>query len=228
MGDENDLAFILQEQLNSNLAGSILLVISNLFLVPAIFESFEIGEEASAIVYFSLLVASSLYHACRSGLVCLVAYIDHRKLDYLFVYTAVIWTLTTGLGRSHAIPLRRRLVVYYLFFLPVAIMIVGNYEGHWVQLVGGLLPGLTMVVIARMYGVALFRRPALAFVALFFGGIAGLFMFIMPYYTYEWSHSVWHIFSMLALAFLIYSTRRHHRYVNVVDDPEKFRTAMKR
>ena len=174
-------------------------------------------------MYFSLLIASSLYHACRAGFVCLVPYIEHRKLDYLFVYTAVLWTLTTGLGRSHAIPIRRRLVVYYLFLLPVTIMIVGNYEGHWVQLVGGLLPALLMIAIAHTYGVALFRRWPWAVTSFVLAGIAGVFMFVMPSHTYEWSHSVWHIFSMLALACLIYSTRRHHRYVNPVDDPEKFR-----
>lgn len=221
--DENDQAFIIQEQLNSNLVGGLFLVLSNLFIVPAIIESLYAREEDSAIVYFNILIASSLYHSCRAGFVCVIAYIDHRKLDYLFVYFAVMWTLTTGLGKSHTIPYRIRLVVFNFFFLPMAILIIGNYEGHAVQIVGGLLPGISMYIIAKHYGVPLFRRWGWALAAIVLGGIAGLFMFAMPYNTYEWSHSVWHIFAMLALLCLKKSTRRRFDVVNPFDDPELYR-----
>lgn len=220
--DENDWSFIIQEQLNSNLVGALFLVLSNLAIVPSILLSFYLREEDSAIAYFNVFVASVLYHSCRSGFNCSVPYIDHRKLDYLFVYFAVLWTLTTGLGKSHIIPYRIRLVVFNLFFLPVAILIVGNYEGHWVQLVGGVLPALVMITVAKHYGVHLFRRIWWAVAAFVLGGLAGLFMFIMPYNTYEWSHSVWHVLSMSALFCLIYSTKRKFNYINPDDDPERF------
>jgi len=220
--DENSLSFIIQEQLNSNLAGAIFLVISNLAIVPSILLSFYLHEEDSAIAYFNVFVASVLYHSCRSDFNCVVPYVDHRKLDYLFVYFAVLWTLTTGLGKSHIIPYRIRLVVFNLFFLPVAILVVGNYEGHWVQLVGGLFPALVMIAVANHYGVHLFRRIWWAVAALAVGAAAGLFMFVMPYSTYEWSHSVWHILSMTALFFLIYSTKRRYRNINPYDDPERY------
>lgn len=220
--DENNWLFILQEQLNSTLAGALFLVISNIFIAPAIWISLYFSEVPSAIVYFNVLVASAMYHSCRAGFVCVVAYFDHRKLDYLFVYFAVLWTLTTGLGKSHAISYQLRLLVFNIFILPVAILIVGNYEGHSVQVVGGLLPALVMIVVANNRGVPLFRRPVWAALALVLGGTSALFMFALPHNTYEWSHSVWHVLSMLALFCLIYSTKRRYDFVNPFDDPERF------
>ena len=221
--NEDDEQFILNEQLTGNVVGGLFLILSNLFLAPAVYYSLDLHEEASAIVYFNLIVVSSLYHSCRAGFSCVVSYVDHRKLDYLFVYFAVLWTLTTGLGRSHAISMRVRMLVFCVFFLPTAILIVGDQKGIAVQIVGGLLPAAVMIALAHNKGVRLFRRLPWAVLAIVLGAISGVFMYAMPLNTYEWSHSVWHVLSMLAVACLIYSTKRHYREQNPLDDPEKYR-----
>jgi len=221
--NDDDEEFIVKERLTANMAGGLFLVLSNLFLAPAVYESFYLHEDASAIVYFNNIVVSSLYHSCRAGLFCAVSYLDHRKLDYLFVFFAVLWTLTTGLGRSHAISMRVRMLVFCVFFLPVNILIIGDQHGVVVQIVGGVLPAAVMIVLAHNKGVRLFRRLPWAIVAFVLGAISGVFMYALDYKTYEWSHSVWHILSMLAVVCLIYSTKRHFRDENPLDDPEKFR-----
>lgn len=212
----------IKERLVSNAASGVFLVLSNIFLAPAIYESFVIGEAPTAIVYFNLLFASSLYHACQANFGCVVDYADHRKLDYFFVYIALLWTITTGLGRSHALSYRTRSLVFCIFLLPIAIMVIGDYEGVWIYLTAGVLPALIMIALCHNRGVRLFQRPTWVVVSAAIALPAFVFMYTLDKEDYEWAHGLWHVFIMLSIACLVLATKRYHRYADVVDDQDLY------
>jgi len=209
---------------SQTVAGGLFLVLSNLFMSPAIYLSLLQNANASALVYFSLLIASSAYHACRAGFGCVVGFDDHVKLDYLYVYFSVLWTIT-HVGRSHVIRHDTRLLIFVLFFLPTAFLIVGGHMNAGVPIVAGVLPGLAMGWVALRNRVKVFRRLPWALLGIAIGGVACIFMYLLPSVDYEWAHGIWHTLVMLAVACIIYANFRYRNYANPIDDPEKFAPA---
>jgi len=223
--------------LNSNVANGVFLVVSNVFLAPAILESLQMHEWASAVIYFNVMVASTIYHSCRAEFGCLidsprleseflpvsrdVVQWIHSRFDVFFVFNAIMWTLTS-IGRSHAISHHTRLLVYEIFFLPLAFFVFGDFNDLWAALVGGLLPGAVMLVLCAQRGTRAIRRWHWFLLGVALAAFAGFFMYLMPYRTYGWSHGVWHITSMLALVCFNKATRRNYAFLNPLDDPEHF------
>lgn len=76
--------------------GAILLVVTHIFLLPAIVYTAIRGYAVDITVLLMLLTASTLYHSCMAGYFCCdVSLADHRLADHSMVYIALTWLYLT-------------------------------------------------------------------------------------------------------------------------------------
>ncbi len=179
---------------DGDLAGALLNALSNLFLLPAAMLAAYRFDVASVVVYSHVFLASNLYHMCRSGLLCVYEFEKHRMSDYLFVYRAIVWTLT-----RLAVDSAREHVALFLFFSGLVYFTVHAQLGTVVlSVVGIVLPLLTCALLACYARRRLLPRPWWGVVTALLMAVAAAFMFFPPPSAYWWAHPVWHVFSMTA------------------------------
>jgi len=178
----------------SDVLGAFLNVGSNIFILPAVVLSLRRGDIASAIIYSHVFIASNLYHLCRAGLVCLYEFEKHQMTDYLFVYRAIIWTLT----RLATIK-RSEHVIAFLYFTGILYFLVEAKVSAFVLAMFGIaVPLLSAIVISCSMRRRLVHNEMWAAVTFALIGLAGAFMFLPGPSDYWWAHPVWHLFSMTA------------------------------
>jgi len=176
----------------SDVVGAVLNVTSNIFILPAVALALWRWDLASVIVYTHVFVASVLYHMCRSGLVCAFEFEKHEMTDYLFVYRAIVWTLTRLSVRNA----REHLVLFIFFTGVVYLCVQAKLSDTALPLFGILLPLTSALVTAVVLNRRMFRNDAWAGVTFALLGVAGAFMFLASPHDYWWSHPLWHFFSM--------------------------------
>jgi len=194
--DDDD--FFPPSSANSPVPAGVLLVASNLVLAFAIYYTLECRDYATSLFFYALMLMSGMYHECRAFNKCVVPFEAHIMLDYIFVYISLIWTIT-AVGIEHAIHYRKRLIVFIVFF-SITIVFIFNQSSAWlVALVGPVGAGIVMITLSIIHQTPLFKVWQMAVLGLVLGGIGGFFMYLTPYEDYDWAHTLWHIFSMLAL-----------------------------
>lgn len=178
----------------SDVLGAVLNVGSNIFILPAVALSLWRRDYASAIIYSHVFLASNLYHLCRAGLMCLYEFEKHQMTDYLFVYRAIVWTLTrlaTQTAREH--------LIAFVFFTGIVYFCVEAKVPAFVLAAFGIaLPLASAIVISCTMHRRLFHNETWAAVSFALIGLAGAFMFLPDPSEYWWAHPVWHLFSMSA------------------------------
>lgn len=189
--------------LASQTIGGLALVLSNLALVPAILHSIWMFYMTEAFVLSVLMFVSSFYHCCQTDFFCLTSLTSLRVCDHFFVYTTLIW-VTMFFLEMH---LTVRLIVLILiqpFLLPVLIDDIGSW---WIAI--GLVITLTIFSIIYMV-VVLERFPKFDILDLISAAIligVGLFFHIWSgdpgSSRYTWAHSIWHLFVMLGIFFVL-------------------------
>lgn len=199
---------------DGNIFGGVLLVLTNLALVPSVMLLAERGDATSGLVLLLTFFASVLYHSCRAGFVCLAQYELHVLVDYLFVYVGAIWVVASlpfeilksaGDAQMHAF-------FFFLFLGPMVLAIVSEVMFSLLPVIGVALPFVSVLIYARLLAFPrrkLFRKGALPLLltAAAFLVLAGVCMFVLQNGIYAIAHSLWHVLSMAGVFFLLLARR---------------------
>lgn len=177
-----------------DILGAILNVASNIFILPAVALSLRRLDFASAIIYTHVFLASNMYHLCRAGLVCAYEFQAHQITDYLFVYRAIVWTLTRLSTRTD----REHLILFVFFSGVVYFCVEARVSAFVLAAFGIALPLLTAILISCSMHRPMFQSETWAFVSFALIAVAGAFMFLPAPHEYWWAHPIWHLFSMSA------------------------------
>jgi len=179
---------------DDNVTNSLLLVLSNIALIPAIFYLVMLREVVTALLLIWTIVFSSLYHSCRAGVFCLFKYEQHVLGDYLSVYISIIWILTfLGIRNSEL-----HVFAFFFSFMFTLLVILGQFSYVLLPIIGIGLPAVIAVSHACLRKHRMFYSWPWAVATFVLAGLAGVFMFFMPKDDYGWAHSLWHLFSMLS------------------------------
>ena len=187
-------------QTDAEIIGSLFLVFSNLALLPAILLFAKKGDFSSAIVYGGTFSASVFYHSCRANFFCVYDYVQLRTTDYIFVYRAIVWSVTALGIRAKDTSAHKNTHIFLFFLLTDAIYfsVMSNIPFGYLPIIGIGLPLAVVIVFNAASGSRMFyNKPwTIATVVLALSG--GLFMFVFPDSLYSVAHSLWHVFSMLS------------------------------
>jgi hypothetical protein len=195
---------------DGDIFGGLWLVLTNLALVPSIVLLANRGDTTSALVLLLTFLASVIYHSCRSGFFCLAQCELHVMVDFLFVYVGTIWIITSlpfkiltnaADGQMHA-------TLFFLFLGPIVVAIVSEVDFALLPLIGVVLPLIAVILYARVFASPkrkLFCKKSVAYLvtALLFILLAGICMFILQNSMYTIAHSLWHLFSMTGVFFVL-------------------------
>lgn len=185
---------------NGDLVGGLLLVFSNLALLPAILWLARRGDFASAAVYLGTFTASMMYHSCRAFELCLYRYEWHKQTDYLFVYRAIVWTLTSlGLRAGGSINYQLHIFLFFVLSDVVYFLVVALGDSGLLPLFGIGLPLCTVIWYNRSVGNRMFYNRPWTLAGFATVVLSGIFMFALPTRFYAAAHTLWHIFSMLSV-----------------------------
>ena len=186
---------------DGNLVSAYILVLTNLFIVPAFMLAAWRGSRTTAIILFSVYVNSCLYHSCRGGFFCLMHYLKHRTLDYLAVYNAMTWFIYMIGARRHdfTIDERRHTEMHFATMIVTTMAIIADVGNFWLPVIGIGIPVLVVLVLDTVDSRTFVYRPKWAWATLacfLVGGAA----FAFGNGAYWWAHGVWHTFVMLGIA----------------------------
>jgi len=178
----------------SDVLGAVLNVGSNIFILPAVALSVWRRDYASALIYTHVFIASNLYHMCRAGLLCAYQFEKHQMTDYLFVYRAIVWTLTRLSVRS----VREHIILFVFFTAVVYFAVEAKVSDLALPVLGIGLPLLVALLISCTMHRPVFRNDVWAGITFALMGVGGAFMFLADAPDYWWAHPMWHLFSMTA------------------------------
>ncbi len=181
--------------------GAVLLVVTHIFLVPAIVLVAYRGYSVDFTVLVMLLVASVLYHSCLAGWFCEVSLSDHRTADHSMVFITLTWLYLTFCAGI-------RIDVRFSVLLGIIFLLIVFNERLFRSFVFAGFLVLFFVVYAI---VALFwiKLPLRRFDVIFAFLILGLFVvgFVLHLIggdandsNYWWAHSLWRTFPPPLLA----------------------------
>lgn len=179
---------------DDNVLNSLLLVISNIALVPAILFLVLQREVITSLLLIWTIIFSSFYHSCRAGAFCLFKYEQHVLGDYLSVYISINWMLTF-LGIRD--PLLHTFAFFFSFMVTL-LVILSESIYFLLPIVGVGLPLTIAISHSCLRKHRMFYSWPWAIATFVLAGLAGVFMFFMPHDDYGWAHSLWHLFSMLS------------------------------
>lgn len=210
---------------DGDITGASLLIFSNIALLPAIAILLYRRDYTNSLLFLITFFASMFYHTCRAGVVCFTSYKNHLLGDYIGVYVSIAWMILSMPlfilkslrdARLHAM-------------LSIAVSAI-SIAAILTEVSTGLLPVIgigfplfvTVVYIAlanvlaselededplkrkrvrrRLFGVGKWGWAVLAIGLLV---VAGACMFFFPSSMYWLGHSLWHVFCMLGVLFLI-------------------------
>lgn len=78
----------------------LLLVFSNLAILPAVYKTHKMKLRFEAAVYALVCLASSLYHLCDEGCYCVATYRSLHLLDFLLSFYAIVVTVVYSAGHA--------------------------------------------------------------------------------------------------------------------------------
>lgn len=96
--------------MHRSLTEGLLLVLSNLLLLPALFLTIRRYYYVDTAVILMMFLASSFYHACDAGWFCITDILDHRMQDHFMCTSLFSWLVLSFLG----IPLDQTCSVFFL------------------------------------------------------------------------------------------------------------------
>jgi len=212
---------------SDNAPASFALVLSNLAAVPAVVVCYRLRAYDGAALFTLLAWVSASYHLCQSNQACVADFTTLRIADYLFVYAALAWTaaLVTRVRAEW-----RNAVVYGVLAVAVPVQTQALFRGTriswWVPAsIIGVIVLAAVVLFALVYAhhyrhrarlsgtkappVPPFRDYVALGVAVFIVLSSLAFFFFdgdpLTSRRYPVLHSLWHVFSMIALFLVIIS-----------------------
>lgn len=210
---------------DGDVVGASLLIFSNIALLPAIAILLYRRDYTNSLLFLITFFASMFYHTCRAGIVCFTSYKNHLLGDYIGVYVSIAWMLlsmplfiVTSLrdARLHAllsIAVSAISIAAILVEVSTAILpVIGIGLPFFVMIVYIALANVLAAeleeedtqkrkrVRRRLFGVGKWGWAILAIVLLV---VAGVCMFFSPSSMYWLGHSLWHVFCMLGVLFLV-------------------------
>lgn len=200
---------------DNSIPGGFILVVTNLILVVIITDLAYKWRWDFAAVLLTTMVASILYHGCRAGFMCMFRFRDHQITDHIFVYFSMLYIGAKLAVRSkffprhlllefpHLLP-EARVALFFLLSVPAFLMNMYNPESIWTVLISFGIPLVLVVAGALVVKEPIFyNRVCGAIGTILF--IMSLLFFAAPHSTYAWTHSMWHILSMLSVYFIVFA-----------------------
>jgi hypothetical protein len=190
---------------DGRLASIYLLVLTNLFIVPAFLLAAFRGSRTTAVILLGVYINSCLYHSCRGGIVCFMRFDQSRTLDYLAVYTAMVWFIYMIGARRHdgTLDERRHTELHFATMILLGIAIVGEFSSTWLPIVGIGLPLVVVLALDFLEPRTLVYRSGWAWATLVCFLVAGVAFAIAPPGAYWWAHSLWHVIVMIGILFFM-------------------------
>jgi hypothetical protein len=183
--------------------GSVL-VLSNVFLLPSIIYTWNLGLKPEFAILFSMMFTSAKYHLCQAGFVCL--FFEQRVLqlaDHFMVYSTVYWIVLYFTG----LPLDQRFVWFVtvqVFLYPYVIVYA---DSSWFPIItiGTLVPFTLWILyfVRKQTDTIYVVNVVVAFVLMIVASSFYLTSGDSDWDTYVWTHTFWHIFSMLSIYYVI-------------------------
>ncbi|KAL8625630.1 hypothetical protein ACOMHN_043905 [Nucella lapillus] len=201
---------------SSQLTEVLLLTLSNLFFLPAIFVAVYRRYYVEAIVYFYNMFFSTFYHACDGNRVdkyiyCLTKYSVLSKGDFLGS-TVSLWVTLVAMAQ---IPINFTSAIQMAGPLALIIGVLLDQFSVWIIAVPTGV-GLALVTVCWVSQCCRSRRcfpdkrrylwmlPGVLFAV----GGAAMFAFLETTQNYKYLHSAWHICLSLSVIFLLPPRRK--------------------
>ena len=182
----------------------IFLILSNLFLLPAILYAYELGDWPEFHILFNLMKVSAAYHTCQANFFCFWFDIKILQLaDHFTVYITLFWIALYFTGTK----LDTRFSIWIGLILLLFPCLLVYEDNIWlpISLICVLIPMVIFLFWWSKDGIKEFR-----IVNILIGTVllaSGFFLYVMggdPIgHVYAWTHIFWHIFSMLSIYFII-------------------------
>lgn len=187
-----------------NTIEGIFLVLSNLFLLPAIILCYKNGRTAEFAFLWCMMKVSFFYHMCQAEFYCIFYNRDtFQLLDHFMVYSTFFW-LALYLTK---VELKRRIAAYIYFVVavfPALLLYVHTYWFPFLIIGYGIAAEVFFISfvkgeIRKVYGVNI--------IIIFFCLMLGVILYMVgdepEGHLYAWTHIVWHATSMIAIYFVI-------------------------
>jgi len=208
---------------HSTVLGGFALVSTNLVLVVVVSDLAYRWRWDMAVIFLCTMLASIAYHACRSGFVCMYRFRDHQVTDHIFVHTAIVYVASKLAVRRALFPVHvrheypelvptARTALFFALLLPLVMFNMWSAESAWTTVIGVGMPVAAAVGGALLSGQRLFYNACLGYTGSVLFLVSAVFYGLMPHSTYEWSHSVWHMLSMLSVYFVAHSVEPQARF----------------
>lgn len=188
----------------SKIAEGIFLVLSNLAILPALLYSIQYKLIPELTILFIVFVISSFYHLCQTEFYCIIPdFKTHQTADHFFVFTALIWVILY----AFAIPLKYRISLTFIFQALILLPLIFYVNLDWLS---ALFIGFIITILIFIFALITQQFPKFNiynFLIVFILITVGLILHVIGGDTsssfYSWTHSAWHIFSMLAIYFAL-------------------------
>ncbi|ODM99932.1 Transmembrane protein [Orchesella cincta] len=213
------------------LSATLLLTLSNLFFIPAIFLALKRRMFTQGLIYSVTMISSTLYHACDQDIYgyCLTRYAVLQFCDF-FCSILAFWVTLIALAKS---PPKYDSSLYMLGAVVIAIGVEYNRTGLMVFVFPFAL-GISIPISVWSYRSIKNRSiivPPLSNVLLFLPGVvlgaAGLvlFAFVETEDNYRYTHSAWHVIIALSLVYLLPKQQKRYNFEPISAENEANSTA---
>ncbi len=182
----------------------ILTTSTNIAIVPAIIHAIQEKEYASAALWFVIGSISTFYHICQAEFYCLTSFDIHQISDHFFVWSGGFWALLRFIG----FPLPLRLAIFFVVQALLLPALMSWKENWWFGVI---------IVVAMLWTLGLFFERFLHYhrnkVVYYSNLIVAITLLLVSFafhlsasdvstHFYAWTHSIWHVYAMLAIYFL--------------------------
>ncbi|RWS13612.1 transmembrane protein 8B-like protein [Dinothrombium tinctorium] len=190
-----------------SLLQTLLLILSNLFFIPAIYIATKWKFYAEAIVYLATMIFSSFYHACDTENIAICIF-KYDVLQFCDFYSAILSFWVTIVAMA-CLPLSVSSMAHMAGALGIALAVQAEKTGLWTFVVP-VATGIAIMLLSwgnqcwhsksfRLTRKLLHLIPGVAFV------LTGLilFAFLETEGNYKYIHSAWHATIALSISFLL-------------------------
>lgn len=178
-----------------------LLVVSNIFVIPAILIAIRSKEWSVVFVLLNVFWISSIYHLCDSFEMCILSFHTLFWLDHFFAFMAFV--VLTIFGMNFCNPEHKYIILLIMGQITFFTYIV---FGITLYTMGALVVILCILFTLRwIYGGVPHFKLADTFISSILLAL-GLVLFIIfndRKNSYWWIHSLWHCFILLSAYFVL-------------------------
>jgi len=202
--------------MHRSLTEGLLLVLSNLLLLPALFLTIRRYYYVDTAVILMMFLASSFYHACDAGWFCITDILDHRMQDHFMCTSLFSWLVLSFLG----IPLDQTCSVFFLIVSSYVLFAQTCVDSSFFFVTLGfffLFLILVRLIFFRHFLVKIDISDLVIAIILF---VIGFIPFSLANVDdiehYGVYHALWHFLSMPSIYFVIEARDGVPFYIHVI------------